>query len=59
MDTKNLLKVIKYASYEVRLNLGPGYLESVYQNALIIELRSRGLLAEKEVTIPVCTKEYR
>lgn len=56
MDTKNLLKVIKDASYEVRLNLGPGYLESVYQNALIIELRSRGLLAEKEVTIPVWYK---
>lgn len=30
-----------------------GFLESVYQNALIIELRNRGLKAEKEVAIPV------
>lgn len=56
METKYLLKVIKDAAFEVRLNLAPGYLESVYQNALIVELRSRGVYAEKEVAIPVWYK---
>lgn len=56
MDTKFLLKVIKDAAYDVRLNLGPGYLESVYQNALIVELHSRGIVAVKEIAIPVWYK---
>jgi len=32
---------------------GPGLLESVYQDALLYELRSRGLTVEKEVKVPV------
>lgn len=56
METTYLLKIIKDAAYEVRLNLGYGYLESVYQNALMIELRNRGIYAEKEVAIPVWYK---
>ena len=40
----------------MRLNLGPGYLETVYQNALMVELHNRGLNAEKEVTVPVWYK---
>ena len=56
METKELLKVIKDAAYEVRLNLSPGYLESVYQNALVCELRRRVIHAEKEVAIPVLYK---
>ena len=53
---EELLEEIKDAAYEVRLHLEPGYLESVYQNALVVELKSRGLKAEKEVAIPV---EYK
>lgn len=56
METKYLLSAIKEATFEVRLNLGPGYLKSVYQNALMIELRSRGIYAEKESVIPVWYK---
>lgn len=56
METTYLLKIIKDAAYEVRLNLGYGYLESVYQNALMIELRNRGIYAGKEVAIPVWYK---
>ena len=56
MDTGNLLKIIKEAAFEVRLNLAPGYLESVYKKALLVELRNRGLLAEEEVAIAVSYK---
>ena len=36
--------------------LGPGFLESVYQNALLIELRRAGLVAEagKEIAVHYC-----
>ena len=34
--------------------LGPGFLESVYRNALAIELRARGLFIEREVRFKVC-----
>ncbi len=37
--------------------LGPGFLEKVYENALLIELRSRGYKAESQVPIRVYYKE--
>ena len=58
MDNSDLLQEIKDAAYEVRKELAPGYLESVYQNALIYELQLRGILAEKEVPIPVFQKKH-
>lgn len=53
MDISEKLQIIKDAAYEVRLHLGPGFLEEVYQNALIYELKQRGLDACKESAIPV------
>jgi GxxExxY protein len=41
------------AAMRVHSALGPGYLESVYQNALIWELRKAGLQAEAERPISV------
>ena len=57
MEIIHLLQIIKDAAYEVRMNLAPGYLESVYQNALVYELQLRGLHAEKEVPVPVRYKD--
>jgi GxxExxY protein len=42
------------AAMKVHSVLGPGFLESVYQNALIWELRKVGLKAEAERPISVC-----
>lgn len=39
--------------YEVYNELGHGFLESVYQEAMLLALRAAGLCAEKEVHIPV------
>lgn len=50
---KQLIEQINEAAYEVRKNLTPGYLESVYRNALLFELRQRGLQAEDEAPIKV------
>ena len=37
----------------VHTELGPGLLESVYEHALIIELKERGIAAEQQKAIPV------
>ena len=58
MGTENLKysalteKVIG-AFYDVAYELGDGFLESVYQRALLIRLRELGLAAESEVCVPV------
>jgi len=36
------------AAIEVHRRLGPGFLESCYENALVIELRKRGLEVEQQ-----------
>lgn len=58
MEITEVLQLIRDAAYEVRLNLAPGFLESVYRNALILELRQRGLEAETEISIPVVYKNH-
>ena len=45
-------KIIK-AAITVHKELGPGLLESVYQECLVIELTHMGLNAEREIKIPV------
>ena len=41
------------AFFEVRRELKPGYLESVYRNALAIAIEDRGLGVEREVSLDV------
>ena len=45
-------KVIGEAMHAHRL-LGPGFLESIYQNALLIRLRKTGIAAESGTPLPV------
>ena len=42
---------------KVHSTLGPGFLESVYQNALVYELRKAGFLVEIEVRLKVKYEE--
>ena len=42
---------------EVNKVLGPGFLEKVYERALLIELRNRGLKAESQVSVKVLYKD--
>lgn len=41
------------AAIDVHSHLGPGLLERVYQEALVYELRDRGLSVAREVDLPV------
>ena len=42
--------------YEVYNQLGPGLLESIYEKALIHELRSKGFSVKNQVAVPVYYK---
>jgi len=53
MKHKELTGKIIECAFRVHKNLGFGFLESVYQNALLIELTKAGLKAEKERKIQV------
>ncbi len=53
MKHKDLTGKIIECAYKVHNNLGFGFLESVYQNALLIELEKVGLKTEKEKRIQV------
>jgi GxxExxY protein len=46
MDINELTYAINGAVFEVNNILGPGFLEKVYENALLNELKSRGIKAE-------------
>ncbi|HEX4158239.1 MAG TPA: GxxExxY protein [Rhizomicrobium sp.] len=47
------------AAYMVHTTLGPGLLESVYDQCLAVELKSRNLLVERQVGLPICYKNNR
>ncbi|MBL7196272.1 MAG: GxxExxY protein [Desulfobacterales bacterium] len=53
MKHKELTSKIIECAYKVHNNLGFGFLENVYQNALLLELKKSGLRAEKEKRIQV------
>ncbi len=44
---------IRGAVYDVYVALGPGLLESVYEEALAFELEQRGLKVERQVQVPI------
>jgi GxxExxY protein len=56
MDLNEITYQINGAVFEVSNVLGGGFLEKVYENALLIELRERGLKAESQRPIHVSYK---
>ncbi len=52
----DLTRKIIGCAYEVHKEFGPGFLEKVYETALLHELRSESLKAEAQAPIPVYYK---
>ncbi|MEA3358836.1 MAG: GxxExxY protein [Thermodesulfobacteriota bacterium] len=57
MDINDITYAINGSVFEVNKVLGPGFLEKVYENALLIELKRRGITADNQVPIKVIYKE--
>jgi len=53
MDIEQIAKIMVDSMVKVHRTLGPGLLESAYQQCLAHELRKRGLKVECEVELPV------
>lgn len=56
MHENDISFLIRKAAFEVHTVLGPGLLESVYETALIYELRSAGLDVKAQVPLPMTYK---
>jgi GxxExxY protein len=56
---KEITEQILNAAFEVHNILGCGFLEKVYENALIYELRQRGLKVETQKEIEVVYKKVK
>lgn len=53
MELESLIKKVIQCVYNVRLQLSSGFLETVYQKALLIELSKQNIQAETEVPVDV------
>lgn len=57
------LESISYAviglAIEVHRQLGPGLLESAYQECLYYEIKNSGLVVEKEIALPIIYKNLK
>ena len=53
MTDNEITYQIRGAIYDVYKNLGPGLLESVYEEAMVYELQKRGLKVERQVEVPI------
>jgi len=56
MDINAITYAINGAVFEVNRILGEGYLEKVYENALLLELKKHGIQAQSQVPIKVFYK---
>ena len=56
---KELSGKIIHAFHEVHHHLGPGYMESIYQNALMYEMKKMRIPFEKERTVEIFYKKKK
>ncbi len=59
MTDNELTGLIIGAAIEVHRALGPGLLESAYQECLLYELKERGFNIEKEKPMPIIYKDVK
>ena len=57
MTENEITYEIHGAIYDVYKTLGPGLLESVYEEALVFELEQRGLKVERQKQVPILYKD--
>lgn len=59
MNENEIAKRVVDAAYSIHRSLGPGLLESSYEECLFYEIINAGLLAEKQKPLPLIYKDVR
>lgn len=59
LDENEISRIIVVTAIELHKKLGPGLLESVYENTLAFDLREKGLTVEQQVPMPLVYKENK
>lgn len=59
MTENEIATIIVQTAIDLHRSLGPGLLESVYENALAFDLREKGLNINQQVPMPLVYKENK
>ena len=59
MTENQISRKVLDAAYRVHSELGPGLLESAYQECLFYELRQSGIIVKKEVPLPLVYEDVK
>lgn len=59
MSENEISGIIVDTCYQIHMDLGPGCLESVYEEILFFELSNKGLYVERQKVIPVIWKSSK
>ena len=59
MKENELSKIVVNCAYKVHKSLGPGLLESAYEECLFYELNKTGLKIEKQKALPLVDEEVK
>lgn len=59
METNKITEIIIGCAIEVHRQLGPGLLESAYEECLCFELKKAGLKFERQKPVPVVYKDIK
>ena len=57
MTENEISKIVVDIAYKVHTKIGPGLLESVYEEIMFCEIKNYGLMVERQKAIPVIWKE--
>ncbi|NOQ25009.1 MAG: GxxExxY protein [Bacteroidales bacterium] len=59
MDIEKIFKTILDCAFKVHTALGPGLLESAYEECLYYEIKKSGLKVEKQKSLPLVYEEIK
>lgn len=59
MDRESIFKIVLDCAFKVHTALGPGLLESAYEECLYYELRKANLNVEKQKVLPLIYEEIK
>lgn len=59
MHIEKFFKIVLDCSFRIHTDLGPGLLESAYEECLYYELKKSGLSVKKQIPLPLVYKEVK